>query len=367
MTVTTQLRVLEVVQSLEKGGRTTRFTDTVSGLRDKSVFVLPLCLSAPVDWVGIDQLTIIERKKGINWQLIFNLRNLIKANKINLVHAHCESSQLYAGLAAFTCNVKVIGTFHRSDLSRYQPNLVNKLLRFFVNQYVAVSHDRLSLLTEHLNFPKAYCHVVHGGTIVESAPTKDQIDQARKMLSIPEKQITLLSLGHLGHIKGHQDTITALATLIDNNPEVHLYIAGAGSTVEKQKIEQQITHLNLKNKVTLLEQISNAKAWLQACDIFVQPSIEEAFGLVFIEAGAQAKPVVATNVGGIKEIIIDKETGYLVTPESPNEIAKALQALIDSPEQRTLMGANAYRRVKKHFSIEAMIDSYLTIFNNKSF
>lgn len=363
MTFPAQLRVLEVVQSLEKGGRTTRFTDTVSGLREQNVFVLPLCLSKPVDWVDINNLKVMERKDGLNWRLIFKIRATIKSNNINLVHAHCELSQLYAGIASFLCNVKVVGTFHRSDLARYQPNLVNKLIHFFVSEYIAVSHDRLSLLTDHLKFPKEACHVVHGGTDVGKVPSNELVQQTRKLLAIPDNQITLLSIGHLGHIKGHQDTITALTTIIQTNPNVHLFIAGDGSLKEKQTIIEQIANLKLQKNVTLLGQINNVKEWLCGCDIFVQPSIEEAFGLVFIEAGAQAKPTVATNVGGIKEIIVNNKTGLLVPSATPNELTKALQQLIMGPEQRKTTGAAAYKRVKDFFSLNSMINNYLTIFN----
>ncbi len=358
----TQLRILEAVQSLEKGGRTTRFSDTVSGLRDEKVFVLPLCLSKPVDWINIDRLQILECKQGINWHLIFKIRKLIILNNINVVHAHCELSQLYAGIAAFTCNIKVVGTFHRSDLFTYQPSLVNKLLRFFVNQYVAVSHDRLSLLIDNLHYPKSFCHVVHGGTVVDDTPTKAQVGLVRKKLEISDEQITLLSIGHLGHIKGHQDTISALANIVTTNKNVHLYIAGDGSDAEKYIINNQIDSLKLQDNVTLLGQIDNTKEWLKACDIFVQPSLEEAFGLVFIEAGAQAKPVVATNVGGIKEIIMENKTGFLVKPSSPHELLIKLNQLITSTEQREIMGNHAYERIKQFFSITNMINRYLEVF-----
>lgn len=362
MALTNQLRVLEVVQSLEKGGRTTRFTDTVSGLREQNIYVLPLCLSKPLDWVEIDNLKVIERNEGLNWQLIFKISTIIKSNNINLVHAHCELSQLYAGIASFFNKVKVVGTFHRSDLARYQPNLINKLIRFFVSEYIAVSHDRLSLLTENLNFPKKSCHVVHGGTYIEKAPTKELIEKTRKLLTIPDDKITLLSVGHLGHIKGHQDTITALAAIIQTTPNVHLYIAGDGSSEEKQTLMTQIANLKLHNSITLLGQINNVKEWLCACDIFVQPSIEEAFGLVFIEAGAQAKPVIATNVGGIKEIITDNETGYLVNPSSPGQLSNALKTLITDPSKQRDFGVQGYMRIKKQFSIDNMTEKYINIF-----
>ena len=145
------IRVLEVVQSLEKGGRTTRFSDTVTGLRQQDVYTVPLCLSQPESWVNIPQLQVLHKVAGINWKLIFHIREIIKKHKINLIHAHCEFSQLYASIAGFSCGIKTVATFHRSDLSKYQPNPVNKLIKLFSSYFIAVSYDRLSLLTTIYN------------------------------------------------------------------------------------------------------------------------------------------------------------------------------------------------------------------------
>ena len=358
-----KLRILEVVQSLEKGGRTTRFTDTVSGLRAQSFFVLPLCLSKPEKWVDIADLQLITKHAGINWQIVLQIRKIITANKINLIHAHCEFSQLYASVAGFTCGVKTVATFHRSNLSKYQPSLVNRLIQFFVAQFVAVSHDRLALLTDNLKLPKNKCHVVHGGSVIEEKPSGAAIKATRTELKIPENQLMLLSIGHLGQIKGHQDTLTALSKIVEKTAmDIHLYIAGDGSEDDKQRLDDLVNKLKIKEKITFLGQIDNANKWLEACDIFIQPSIEEAFGLVFVEAGGKAKPVIATAVGGIKEIIVTKETGLLVLPASPVELEAALALLIHSPTLRAQYGDNAYNRIAEGFSLTNMVDKYAKIF-----
>ena len=363
MTSQPNLRILEVVQSLEKGGRTKRFSDTVLGLREHNQEVTPLCLSQPESWVNIPHIEIIERENISPLTLIFKIRSLIKKHKIQVIHAHCELSQLYAGVAGFISGVPIIGTFHRSDLSKYEPSKVNTLLKLLLSHYIAVSHDRLSLLTKNLSLPSQKCHVVHGGAIIEALPAETEILNARNALNIPDQQLVMLSIGHLGPIKGHQDTITALSLLISNNKNAHLYIAGDGNTNEKETLLALVQKLKLENNITFLGQINNAPQWLEACDIFIQPSIEEAFGLVFAEAGAKGKPAIATNVGGIKEIIIHNETGYLVPPASPEELSQALQKLLESPKERKLLGENAYQRISTQFSIDNMVKKYLSIFS----
>jgi len=362
MTLPTQLSVLEVVQSLEKGGRTTRFTDTVSGLRSQDVFTVPLCLSKPESWVSIPNLAVLHKTPGINWKLVFKIRKIIKKNNINLIHAHCEFSQLYASIAGFTCGVRTVATFHRSDLSKYQPNVVNKLIKFFASYYIAVSHDRLSLLTNNLQLAKTKCAVVHGGVHINEKPSEASIKSARNALNIPDNEMALLSIGHLGEIKGHQDTLKALAKLTTDSPNLHLYIAGDGTTAEKKTLLDLAATLDINPYITFLGQVNNVPTWIEACDIFVQPSIEEAFGLVFVEAGAKAKPVIATAVGGIKEIIISEKTGILVPPAAPEKLSTAIATLINSKALRIQYGENGFKRVSSSFSLTHMIDQYIKIF-----
>ncbi|TWX71032.1 glycosyltransferase family 4 protein [Colwellia demingiae] len=362
MTLPTQLRVLEVVQSLEKGGRTTRFTDTVSGLRAQKIFIVPLCLSEPESWVSIPNLAVLHKTPGINWKLVFQIRKIIKINNINLIHTHCEFSQLYASIAGFTYGVRTVATFHRSDLSKYQPNVVNKLITFFASFYIAVSHDRLSLLTNNLQLPKTKCEVVHGGAHIGEKPNEASIKSARNELHIPDNEIALLSIGHLGPIKGHQDTLKALANLTKDNPNLHLYIAGDGTSAEKKALIDLTAALDINHYITFLGQINNAPTWIEACDIFIQPSIEEAFGLVFVEAGAKAKPVIATAVGGIKEIIISDETGILVPPAAPEKLSIAIATLVNSKVLRAKYGESGFKRVSTNFSLTHMIDQYIKIF-----
>ena len=358
------MNVMEVVQSLEKGGRTVRFSDTVQGLRSRGVKVTPVCLSQPADWVELTDLVVINRHKGINWSLVFRLAALIKKSKIDIIHAHCEFSQLYAGIAGKICGIKTVGTFHRSDMARYEPSRVNSLLKLILSHFVSVSNDRMSLLREKLEIPPKNSSVVHGGTNIPQRPTEASILKARNHLALDPSKLVVFSLGHLGEIKGHQFTLEALAKLLPNHPDLVLYIAGDGSQKEKTTLEALTQQLDISNHVVFLGQIDNAPEWMEAADIFVQPSLEEAFGLVFIEAGAMAKPVVATQVGGIVDIIENGKTGILVPPSNSEALAEALEQLVLSSDMRTKMGILGYERVSESFSLDNMISSYMKIFEH---
>ncbi|MEW9798973.1 glycosyltransferase family 4 protein [Alteromonas sp. CYL-A6] len=356
-------RIMEIVQSLGKGGRTTRFADTVAGLRERGHTVFPVCFEPPAPWVNIDGISVIPRH-SLKIATVWRLCRFIRAQNIELIHAHCECSQLYAGVAAKLCGIPMVSTFHRSDISKYQPSLSNSIIRWCSNACVAVSTERATLLDEKLKIPASQRFVVHGGTRVTTPPNPEKKQVAKQQLGLDEQQFHLLSVGHLGEIKGHKDTISALAALPDAlRSRTMLHIAGSGTVEEEKSVQQHISALGMDNQVQLLGQITNVGRWLTACDLFVLPSHEEAFGLVFIEAGANELATVATRVGGIPDIIEHEKTGLLVLPGHAEQLAGALARLIEDEDLRRTMAKNAYQRVASQFSTDNMIERYLNIFH----
>lgn len=367
MSTQRKLRILELVQSLEKGGRTTRFADTVAGLRQHGQQVLPAVFGKPASWVKIEGLVQLERTSNSKLAIVRQLSALIRSHNIELVHAHCEFTQLYAGLAAKWCGVPLVSTFHRSELGKYQPSLTNKLIRWCSKACVAVSQNRMQLLTDTMGIDAQKCAVVHGGTPVGEFPDQTTRVATKNALGLSDSHCHLLSVGHLGPIKGHDDTLDAIARLPKATREyLRLHIAGSGSESEQQHIAEKITALGIGDQVNLLGQINNVSEWMIACDMFILPSHEEAFGLVFIEAGAKGLATIATRVGGIPDIIDNEETGLLVTPQSPEALSDAIRRLAENADLRQTMGQKAHKRVASRFSTDNMINQYLAIFNRVS-
>ncbi|MBL4575460.1 MAG: glycosyltransferase family 4 protein [Opitutaceae bacterium] len=183
----------------------------------------------------------------------------------------------------------------------------------------------------------------------------------RKKLGLPDFRI-ILSIGHLGPIKGHDDSIAALSLVKQYFPGAKLYIAGDGTKEDIERLHGKIEKLKLQDSVILLGQITNALEWMQACDIFLQPSLEEAFGLVFLEAGLCRKPSVATKVGGIPEIIVDGEDGYLVEPHEPEKLAERIISIFSSDDKLREMGDSAFHRVEQNFLLSDQIDKLESYF-----
>lgn len=280
---------------------------------------------------------------------------LVKKLKADLIHAHCEASALYGSLAGRMSRVPVVGTVHRSILSHYTPNFSNRLYYHFPTRIIAVSHERKKRLMEQLGIPEKKITVLHWGINPVPAIELNDKSNIKSKLSLPDCQI-ILSLGHLGSIKGHDDSIAALAKIKPEFPNVKLYIGGDGTQADYRRLSLLVERLELQDSVTLLGQIINPIEWIIASDIFLQPSREEAFGLVFLEAGACKKPTIATRVGGIPEIIEDGVTGYLVETHQPDSIAEKLVSLLSDEKKAIAMGNRAYTRIMSKFLLSTQID-----------
>jgi glycosyltransferase involved in cell wall biosynthesis len=162
-------------------------------------------------------------------------------------------------------------------------------------------------------------------------------------------------------IKGIIYLIRALAVLQAEFPELRLEIAGTGS--ERPIIESEAETLGLKDRVAFLGWQADLAPVLARWDIFVQPSLEEGFGIAALEAMAAGLPVVATAVGGISELVKAGQTGWLVPPGDPEALAERLRALLLDVEQRRRMGEAGRKRAMENFSVERMVAEISNIYD----
>lgn len=363
------MRVLEFVISLEKGGRTKLISELSHHLQARGHRVKILTLTDPPRWVMESYLSDLEvltvrRSRLLDLGAFWKIFSIIAEERFEVIHANCEASMAYGGIIGRILGVPVIGTYHRSALFAYQNRWQSRVLAALLTKAVAVSSQRALLLKENLRIAEEKLCVIRGAIDLAQfeAVANTGIQEARGILGLRDNDFIIFSAGHLGSIKGHDDSIQALALLErssnENRRRAMLYIAGDGSPADYERLRRCAEELDIVNRVVLLGQISTVPLWLTACDIFLLPSHEEAFGLVFAEAGAVGRPVVATKVGGIVDIVLDGLTGLLVSPHAPQEVAAALEALLLDQPRAVAMGERARERVRREFTIERLVNQY---------
>jgi glycogen(starch) synthase len=175
---------------------------------------------------------------------------------------------------------------------------------------------------------------------------------------LPTDPLRLLCLGRLHPDKGFDLALKAFAQVVDHFPNANLIIAGDGE--ERPVLEDHVAELGLKNVVEFIGWVTPDKAFelMNAATVVVMPSRSEGLPTVALEAGLMARPVVATRVGGVPEIVVEQETGLLVDTGDWRALAEAIEFLLAHPEVATQLGQAARRRIKTLFSFERYVDAY---------
>jgi glycogen synthase len=168
----------------------------------------------------------------------------------------------------------------------------------------------------------------------------------------------LLCLGRLVAEKGFDVALTAFARIHDRFPTARLIIAGDGA--EKENLRRQIDELNLTRWVELTGWVPPDETYrlVDSASLVIVPSRREGFSLVALEAASMARPVVATSVGGLPEVVVDKKTGLLVQTDDSGALAEAIVFLLDHSETAIQMGEAGRRRVNRKFRWDRYVDAY---------
>lgn len=171
---------------------------------------------------------------------------------------------------------------------------------------------------------------------------------------VTDNTIFIGTIAELTANKGLHYLIDAVKLLYPNIPPIHLFIIGEGE--QRRELEATIKKLDLEHVVTLLGFNTDARLAIAGMDIFVLPSLKEGLPYAVMEAMAAGLPVVASNVGGMPDLISQNETGVLVPPKNPKALAEAITSLAQNPEQRRAFGKRGADTVETKFSLRAMLE-----------
>jgi glycosyltransferase involved in cell wall biosynthesis len=176
----------------------------------------------------------------------------------------------------------------------------------------------------------------------------------------PTGECLLCTVGSLVRWKGHADLIAAFALALKRDDSLRLLIVGDGP--ERGSLERIARDLEVADRVTFAGFRAEVPAILRSADIYVHAALDEALGVAILEAMAAGKPVIATAVGGVLDIIPNATVGLLVPPADPAAMADAIHRLSADPGQREQMGRRGRQHVVDNFSIQAVVARYETLY-----
>lgn len=301
----------------------------------------------------------------------FQLKKILREEKIDILHLHVwnPASCRYGYLAGGNRNVTIITTEHDPFKLGSFKTLVKKFLLKNASKIVTVSKDNAKLIEKLYPEQKNKITTIHNGidtTWWHSQLLRFTEEDRRKikeeLFEAKENTLIVCSIAALHERKGLKYLIETMPTIVKEFTNTKLIIVGDGQ--QRNELENLISKLELENHVKLLGQQKETPKILKSSDIFVLPSLREAFGLVNLEAMLTPLPVVASKVGGIPEVIEDGKTGILVEEANTDELVKALSCLINSPEKRKKFALAGQKRVTEKFTAEKMAQEYEKVYES---
>lgn len=369
-----KVRVLTVITRLTIGGDTNVVLDIVEHLQRQPDFESHLAVGPvpanEVDlthWAYQRQLptTVIPHLRNqieplTNLRALAELRALIKRGHYDIVHTHSSVAGVVGRLAAWSAGVPVLvhhvhGWGLRPDMSprvQWLYLTLERLCARLTDRLIAVSRPTMEKGLAHgIGQPEQFALIYNGIQLEKFRQPVDE-KQLRVQLGLHPTAKLVGMIGRLDQQKNPLDFIRAAARVVEAYPQVQFLIAGEGTL--RPECERLIQELQLQEHFLLLGFRSDIEKIVPLLTVSAMSSLWEGLPVVFQEVMSAGKPIVATNVDGARDVVTDGETGYLVTPHQPQEMAERILQLLRNDELCQQQGRLARQR-SEQFSSQQML------------
>jgi glycosyltransferase involved in cell wall biosynthesis len=294
---------------------------------------------------------------------VFRLAQRLNSGPYTLLHCQDYKTDFIGGLAARLARVPAVATVHLHPQTTWRLRTYRLIdlvaLRLF-DQVIAVSEAiRQELLAAGLA-PDRVVAIHNGLDVAQFEAGVAKTEGGRRRQDKDAEGPTIAIFGRLDPQKGQRDFLIAARQVHAVRPDAHFVLVGDGPN--RARLEQLSEQIGIASHVHFAGHQADVFEWLQRTDVVVLSSRREGLPYVLLEALALARPVVATAVGGIPEVISDGTHGRLLPPGNPGELAQAIVWMLEHPAEATAMGERGRQRVLADFSAGRMARQTATVY-----
>lgn len=287
------------------------------------------------------------------------LSRIIKRRRYSLVHAHSAKAGAVGRVAACIARTPVIYTPHawsflasKSTLGRQVYIFVEQALALLSSHIICVSAREMALGCRHLLACDGKLRLVPNGIALPSQSANGRSG---------DEELVVGTVARLAPQKGIEYLIRAAEGICAERDGVRFSVAGDGPSF--MCLKGELERRELRDKFTLLGDTRDPWNYLKDIDVFVLPSLWEGMPFALMEAMGMGLPAVATDVGGVRDLIPDVDFGTVVPPADPHALREAILRYVDSPQLRKTTGALARQRILQEFNLERMIEGTLNVYS----
>ncbi len=360
------ISTVQVIYSLEIGG-VEKLAATIAARLDLTKFRPAICalngdgvLAGELRRHGVPYHVLW--RKGIEMGVLARLYRCFREEKARIVHTHQFPQLFYSLLPARMYGAKIVHTEHEFFTYRnnVQFRLLFKQLVRFCSALTVVGPEVARYYIEELGIPSTRVHVIANGVDLEQFTFASR--KARDRLGLPPDDLIFGIVGRLEPEKDHRTLLQAFRVFVEHRQAVRLLIVGDGSL--RTALESYSRTHGLERNVTFLGARNDIPEVLAAFDVFVLSSVHEGVPLSVVEAMGAGKPVIATDIGGLRMLVKPTVNGLLVPPADPGALEAAMRNLAVNPARRREMGARSRQIARETFGVSTMINLYQEIYES---
>ena len=281
-------------------------------------------------------LSNMERINVFRLSILLRLVEILKEHNVDILHCHRHKLTIYGVIAAIIARTPVVmAHVHGLGRSRnFRRRLINFLLFKKLNRIIAVANSvKEDVLRNNWSLSDEKIFVLENSVDYERfAGLSISKQNAKQMMGLPSNVFVFGTAGRLTPTKGLLYLIEAFSKVKEQKPSAHLVLLGDGQC--RAELEQQVSKVSCRNSIHFLGYRNNIEQLLRGMDVFVLSSVAEGMPRVILEAMSAGIPCIATEVGGIPEIIVGNDVGLLVSPRDPAALAQAMISSANMPEDR---------------------------------
>ncbi|MCM8818103.1 MAG: glycosyltransferase [Candidatus Omnitrophica bacterium] len=359
-----KIKISYIIATLQIGGAEKQLLYLTKNLNKERFIPLVIVLrkNGPLKKEFLkNNIQVIEIGKRFKIDILFLLKliKILKKENPQIVHTFMFTSNTWGRISAFFAKVPIIFASERCvDLwKKWYHKLIDRLLLIFTDKLIGNSNSVKNFYKKIENISDNKIEVIYNGVDIENIE-KIEISQDEKKLELKLEKSKFIvgTAGRFTEQKGFIYLLKAIPEVLKIFPDCYFIFVGDGPL--RKNFEEIAEKLKIKNNVIFTGYREDVLEILYICDIIVIPSLFEGMPNIILESMALKKPVIATDIPEIKELIIDRENGILVPVRNSKKISEKIIYLLTNPDISQNIGIKGYEFVKEKFTIEKMVRNY---------
>ncbi|NVK53929.1 MAG: glycosyltransferase [Flavobacteriaceae bacterium] len=352
-----KIRILHCIETIASGGVEQVRLTLVRGIPKDRFEHKIICtwkggpIAEALEAEGVELIPVGSFKHPLQWSKHKQVLKVVREFKPHIIHGAIFEGMSMAAIGGKLGKVPIT-ILEETSFPQSRSQKAIYLQQLFVkvaDKVIGIAPTVISYLIDQVKIPQSKLRLINNGVNSPREVSPNELEELRLKLGIKNEDLIIGSAGRFyNEVKRFTDILEALNQL----PIFNIKFLLLGQGPDRDLILRKAKELGLEKQLILPGYQTDTAPFYELMDMFCIASAHEGFGLVAAEAMLHGLPVIATKVGGLQDIVLDQETGYLVPPLSPESLAEKIQILIEQPELRQEMGERGKKRALEHFSAE---------------